>query len=229
MVIIMQGYDEKLAREYAQEQELYFKSHKDITRKLLYKVLPRINGKTILDAGCGFGFDLKILLRKGAKVYGVDASKTMIKIAREINPEIKNIFVASFTKTKLQKNLFDIVISRFAFHYAPNPESIFKEMNRILKPNGLLIFVVPSVIKDYTEKVEKTNENSYFKQKMLPVSLYNKKICLSFPSHTLTDWLSSYNLKHFDLIKIIEDNSAEHDTKKRLKIPSFVIYVMKKR
>jgi hypothetical protein len=77
-------------------------------------------------------------------------------------------------------------------------------MNRILKSSGLLIFVVPSVIKDYTEKIEKTKETSYFKQKMIPITLYDKKIKLEFPSHTLTDWLSTYALKYFDLIKILK-------------------------
>ncbi len=225
----MIGYNEKLAREYAKEQEIYFKKHKDMSRELLYKELSSLKGKIVLDAGCGFGFDLQILENKGAKVYGIDASKTMIKIAKERNPKIKNISVAPFTKTKFKKSLFDVVISRFAFHYATNTQLIFKEMNRILKSSGLLIFVVPSVIKDYTEKIEKTKETSYFKQKMIPITLYDKKIKLEFPSHTLTDWLSTYALKYFDLIKIIEDNSAEHDTKKNAKIPSFAIYVMKKR
>jgi 2-polyprenyl-3-methyl-5-hydroxy-6-metoxy-1,4-benzoquinol methylase len=79
----MIGYNEKLAREYAKEQEIYFKKHKDMSRELLYKELSSLKGKIVLDAGCGFGFDLQILENKGAKVYGIDASKTMIKLQKK--------------------------------------------------------------------------------------------------------------------------------------------------
>ena len=38
-------------------------------------------GTTLLDAGCGEGYNTRLLAKKGAKVFGVDISKRMIELA----------------------------------------------------------------------------------------------------------------------------------------------------
>ncbi len=40
-------------------------------------------GKDVLDAGCGEGYNTRILARSGARMTGVDISERMIDLARE--------------------------------------------------------------------------------------------------------------------------------------------------
>src|SRR5215831_2156327 len=42
-----------------------------------------LSGKDVLDAGCGEGYNTRILARRGARVTGVDISERMLGHARE--------------------------------------------------------------------------------------------------------------------------------------------------
>lgn len=42
-----------------------------------------LHGKDVLDAGCGEGYNTRILARRGARMTGVDLSERMIALARE--------------------------------------------------------------------------------------------------------------------------------------------------
>src|SRR5215831_8594074 len=46
-------------------------------------LLPEVNGKDVLDAGCGPGWYADWLARHGARVVGVDRSVRMVALARE--------------------------------------------------------------------------------------------------------------------------------------------------
>jgi len=47
-------------------------------------------------------------------------------------------------------NSVDMIFSNLYLHYSPNPEKFFKELSRILKPNGLLMFTMlgPDTLKE---------------------------------------------------------------------------------
>ena len=47
------------------------------------KFIGNLNGKKVLDAGCGEGYNTRIFARRGAKVVGIDISKKMIAFARQ--------------------------------------------------------------------------------------------------------------------------------------------------
>jgi 2-polyprenyl-3-methyl-5-hydroxy-6-metoxy-1,4-benzoquinol methylase len=49
----------------------------------MIKAVGNINGKCLLDIGCGAGVHAKKYLAKGAKVWGIDISKTMIELAKK--------------------------------------------------------------------------------------------------------------------------------------------------
>ena len=96
----------------------------------------------ILDAGCGTGNLLKILEDKNAslKLYGVDISKEMLKIARK---KLKNakIKLEAAEKLSFKKNYFDYIFSVDAFHHYYDCSLVMKNFYRVLKKNGHLIVV----------------------------------------------------------------------------------------
>jgi 2-polyprenyl-3-methyl-5-hydroxy-6-metoxy-1,4-benzoquinol methylase len=47
-----------------------------------FEFIGDLGGKTILDAGCGEGYNTRILAKKAAHVVGVDISKKLIDLAR---------------------------------------------------------------------------------------------------------------------------------------------------
>jgi 2-polyprenyl-3-methyl-5-hydroxy-6-metoxy-1,4-benzoquinol methylase len=46
-------------------------------------LLPDVNGKDVLDAGCGHGWYAEWLARNGARIVAVDRSRDMVMLARE--------------------------------------------------------------------------------------------------------------------------------------------------
>ncbi len=127
-----------------------------------------VEGKTVLDLGCGEGVDCRRFNEKGAKVTGVDISPTLIKAAREAsNSKNINYVESSFTALgDIVDNSFDQVVSVMALMDSPEVNSAFKEAYRVLKPGGSFYFVIKH---PFTNRANKavvkgalTHQTSYF-------------------------------------------------------------------
>jgi SAM-dependent methyltransferase len=108
---------------------------------------PIHSGETILDVGCGAGFDLIVASRmvgKGGKVCGIDLTPEMAEKARGnleqygvLNYEIR---VAGAESIPFPDKTFDVVISNGVLNLSPLKEKSFREIYRVLRPNGRLQF-----------------------------------------------------------------------------------------
>ena len=96
------------------------------------------NKTTILDAGCGRGNYFKYFTN--SFVVGLDIDRNALK---EI---ITNNFIiqGDIKNLPLKSNCFDLVFSRSVLQYIKNPKEAINEFERVLKPNGYLIFTVPT-------------------------------------------------------------------------------------
>jgi len=105
-----------------------------------------VRGKTVLDAGCGEGYNTRLLARAGARVTGVDVSSRMIELARaeeEREPLGIRYEVASFSNLGLfTEASFDAVVSTMAVMDVAHLEGGLREFCRLLKAGGDLFFSV---------------------------------------------------------------------------------------
>lgn len=146
MGAIKKGYD-ALAEEYhaartVKKRGSYFYNEL-IEMPATFALLGSVNGKRILDLGCGTGIYAKKLLKKGAHVFCVDQSTPMLRIAQ------KYVKKAQFKKgtaysIPYPKNHFDIVLAALVIDHVPSLNRIFKEVKRVLKPNGYFVFSAPN-------------------------------------------------------------------------------------
>ncbi len=110
-----------------------------ILRKATTEVKIKDNS-AVLDAGCGTGNFLKILENKDKtlKLYGIDISPKMLKIAgKKLKNKVELNLVAV---EKINYNCkFDYIFSTEAFHHYENQKKAMKNFNNALKKKGKLI------------------------------------------------------------------------------------------
>lgn len=101
-------------------------------------------GMTIVDLGSGPGFDSLLAAKKvgkSGKVFGIDMTEEMIKVASENAKkyglqDICSFKLADIENLPLTDNSVDIIFSNCVINLAPSKEKVFKEAHRVLKQGG---------------------------------------------------------------------------------------------
>ncbi|MDP3996370.1 MAG: methyltransferase domain-containing protein [bacterium] len=129
----------------------YFKIEKEhwlmkVRRRVVFDVLHNVLEKNkeskILDFGCGSGILVEELSSEGYKAFGVDVSREAIRFGN--SEGIKNIKVMASDKIDFPDNVFDVVTALDVLEHLENEKLSMKEIERVLKPGGVLIVMVPA-------------------------------------------------------------------------------------
>ena len=113
-------------------------------RPATLSLLPDVQGKHVLDAGCGPGVYVEWLANRGAEVLGFDISDKMVRLAKQRVGTRAQVWRADLGKPLdfLADASFDIVLSALALDYVEDWEQVFREFHRVLRQPGHLIFSV---------------------------------------------------------------------------------------
>ncbi|AVY97956.1 SAM-dependent methyltransferase [Lelliottia sp. WB101] len=108
----------------------------------LKSMLPDLAGKTVIDLGCGYGWFCRCARELGAaQVTGVDISEKMLARAAELTADPAITYQRrDLEDVKLEDNSLDLVYSSLALHYLPELDTLFRHVQRALKPGGSLVF-----------------------------------------------------------------------------------------
>ncbi len=109
---------------------------------LLTSLLPHDSHLHVLDVGCGNGRWTILLAKKYHTVIGIDKSEEMLEITRKkrhaANINYKQLDIEY--DLPFAENSFDFIFSNMVMHYVKYIAKTAKELIRILKPNGELLF-----------------------------------------------------------------------------------------
>lgn len=118
---------------------LYDRKHNFVAEygKGLLEFVPKNDGQTILDLGCGTGMLTVQLAGLCSKIVGVDSSQSMIEKAKE---QFSNIeFIVCDALALPFENEFDVVFSNAVFHWISDHDTLLKNIYKVLNPKGLLV------------------------------------------------------------------------------------------
>ncbi len=112
-------------------------SEKDFRRKT--GLTPAdLNGKRILDVGCGMGRYADVATRWGAQVVGIDLSAAAEVAARNLADRNFVAFQADVFALPFAAESFDCIYSIGVLHHTPNCEQAVKVLPQYLKPGGVM-------------------------------------------------------------------------------------------
>jgi len=138
-----------------QLQQKYFPSSGHPYRKYESKVDSLLPCNTILDVGCGRTASvLRKYIGKATVLIGVDLEDRVEPLTRitYIKGDISSIPVPRETA--------DLIISRSVLEHLPDPNPVFREIARVLKPNGSWVFLVPNAW-DYVSVISRLIPNRW--------------------------------------------------------------------
>jgi ubiquinone/menaquinone biosynthesis C-methylase UbiE len=107
------------------------------------RIVPAAEGR-VLEIGIGSGLNLPFYSRHVEQVIGLDPSPKLLAMARQANrPKSRTVeFIeGSAEQIPLEKGTVDTIVMTWALCSIPDPGRALREIQRVLKPTGHLLFV----------------------------------------------------------------------------------------
>jgi len=104
-----------------------------------------LQGKKVLDVGCGGGILTDAMARSGAHALGIDLATKSLKVAQlhalEVQtPHVQYREVAVEALAAEQPASFDVVTCMEMLEHVPDPSSIVRACAQLVKPGGYVFF-----------------------------------------------------------------------------------------
>jgi SAM-dependent methyltransferase len=226
---------ERLAESYAARVET--KAHSaDYERPATLSLLPPVEGRCVLDAGCGPGVYAEWLVERGAEVVALDVSPTMIRLAQERLRGRARLIQADLGRglDGLADGSFDLVLSALVLDYVRDWTSLFREFFRVLRPGGHLVFSAPHPFDEFYDHHPTGN---YFEVERVEYEWRGFGFPVRVPSYRrpLGAMIDPLLEAGFLLERILEPRPVErfqekdpHDYAKLMRQPGFICFRARK-
>jgi ubiquinone/menaquinone biosynthesis C-methylase UbiE len=124
----------------------YYTIHVTSLSKLYQKLEKYASGKSVLEYGCGPGYNSFFLAQHAKSLIAIDISDYAIETAahkaRELNVTNAKFLEMNAEDLEFEDNTFDLVFGNSIIHHLDLDKS-YSEIRRVLKPGGIAIFYEP--------------------------------------------------------------------------------------
>ena len=134
----VESYD-KHAKEFAEK----FKVKMELNRRYEFpRFLELLQGKDVLDLGCGAGDHSVYFSQQGLNVTCIDLSDEMIKLCNQKG--FKKAFVMDIEKLDFENNSFDGIWATASLLHIPKAkiDGVMRSLHSLLRSNGVLYVCV---------------------------------------------------------------------------------------
>ncbi|PXF63867.1 malonyl-ACP O-methyltransferase BioC [Kangiella spongicola] len=121
----------------------------------------KLEPKKIVDLGCGTGVFTRQLSERfpAAEVTGVDIAEGMIEWCKQ-QSSAEQYVCANALALPFEDNSVDLIFSNLSIQWVENLQDLFNELNRVLKPEGLLLFTTlgPDTLKELKQSFSQVDQ-----------------------------------------------------------------------
>lgn len=104
----------------------------------------KLQGKHVLDVGCGGGILSESMARKGARVLGIDLGEKALKVAQlhrlESGAELEYRHISVEALADEAPASFDVVTCMELLEHVPDPWATVQACTKLIKPGGTVFF-----------------------------------------------------------------------------------------
>jgi SAM-dependent methyltransferase len=140
-------YTDQKARESWAKDEIDWGMFSGLESEL--NALGDVDGKDVIELGCGTAYFGAWLAKRGARVTGVDITPAQLETARHLQQETgldMEFIEASAEEVPLPDDGFDLAVSEYGASIWCDPELWIAEASRLLRPGGRLVFLCNSTL-----------------------------------------------------------------------------------
>ena len=103
-----------------------------------------LNGKRVLDVGCGGGILAESLAQSGAQTTGIDLSDKALKVAElhalESGVNVQYLAISTEALAEMEAEQYDVVTCMEMLEHVPDPSSVIQSCAKLVKPGGHVFF-----------------------------------------------------------------------------------------
>ena len=119
--------------------------HREVSRRLAERLdFIKLAPQTILDLGCASGLNTALLRKRypKARYVAADLAASLVAETRRRGGRFRRVpgVVSTLEHLPFANNSFDLVFSSLALHRQPDLATAARELQRILRPDGVLMF-----------------------------------------------------------------------------------------
>ncbi|MDD4352490.1 MAG: class I SAM-dependent methyltransferase [Candidatus Gracilibacteria bacterium] len=219
---------------------------RDFLDPIMLNLLGNLEGKRVLDAGCGNGYFSDRAEGLGARVLGVDSSAELLKIAKS---KFRGDFqVADLTqKLPLPDASFDLVLAHLVLMDLPECATLMAESYRVLNSGGRVIVSILHPL--FTPPVGKFHRGilgriwprlggflirDYFTTRRVEKLIYGTKVKSIYYHRTFASYINTFLEQGFSLRKMLEPRPSREfltlypQYKHAEKVPIFLVLEFQK-
>lgn len=223
-----------ISRFYDEHVECWIHNPRHSVRHSYLSLLGKVQGKSVVDIGCGCGFDMVELAAMGCHGTGLDISEYSLQIAKkrlESHNGWNLLCEDFFTYTPEQE--YDIaVFSMIVMHYA-DLNSVFSKLAKFIKPGGQLLLVTNNpylVMLDYDLPYPQTGKSVAYTHKFI----YNEEeFTVEKYLHAFSDYYNAAKANGLLVDLFLEQANYSDETRffnpnPRNDIPNFITFLYKR-
>lgn len=181
-----------------------------LERPSLQALLDNTYGLDVLDLGCGSGVYAQYFLSQGVKsVTCVDFSKEMIELVKSKFGEKVNSYVQDLSQglPNESNSSADVVVCPLVLHYLKDLNLLFKEVFRVLKPGGYMVFSTHHPFADF----DCTISGNYFEREYITQQwdTVGEAVTVNFYRRSLTEISNAITANGLVISQISEGKVSE--------------------